>query len=75
MKPVRDWPHEYDPKPLTIEELAKKIGRSVRTIHRLLRLGMPGEIWGKKWVFKQDAVRAWLAEQKLLAEVKCEKAS
>lgn len=64
MRPVKDF--ETPEATWTIEEAAEKLGRSVRTMHRFLRAGMPSRIDGKRLALAPGQVRAWLAQQGLL---------
>lgn len=53
---------EFDLRPLTIEELAERLGISVRTIHRLRKRGLPAHLVGKALIFRPREVEAWLEE-------------
>lgn len=53
---------------LTIEELAACLGRSVRTVHRLMEAGMPCEREGKRLLFCSAKCLSWLRECSLVKE-------
>ena len=67
MRPVK----EFDLKEgkLTIDEVAGCMGRSVRTVHRLIKLGLPYEREGKRFVFDAAYVLAWLEVEGLVMQV------
>lgn len=62
MRPANESPQNHDPRPLTIVEMAEKLGVSVRTMHRFLAQGCPAELSGKRLLFKMGQVSAFLAE-------------
>ena len=64
MRPVQDFVIDSDN--WTIEQTAKKLQRSVRTVHRLLAAGMPSRIDGKRLAISGHQARAWLIQRGLL---------
>lgn len=66
MRPVKDFAEVQ--APLSIIELSEHIGRSVRTIHRFLKLGMPFQRVGKRFEFDTALVREWLRVSALLEQ-------
>jgi excisionase family DNA binding protein len=67
MRPVKAF--DMREGKLTIDELAECMGRSVRTVHRFIKLGLPYEREGKRFLFDSEHVRVWLEAECLVASV------
>jgi excisionase family DNA binding protein len=57
------------PQDLTLEEVAARLGWSVRTLHSRIRDGQapPSYVLGRRRLFPKRAFTAWLAEQRAAA--------
>lgn len=48
---------------LNKEQIAKRLGYTVRTVEKLTAEGMPSEIKGIRRMYKETACRNWLAQR------------
>lgn len=64
MRPMR-WGATSD-ECVGIEQLAEILGRSRRTMYRLVKVGLPHELEGCRFLFRLSDVQKWLKERSLI---------